>query len=99
MLVRLLAFLSIGWCCLVKKKNENSIVIDVLAHKLVSEMKVLSEAEKVKVLEKFGINETQLPRMLATDPAVVALKAEPGNLIKIDRDDGTGKYSTYKIVR
>ncbi len=84
---------------MVKKKKENSTVIDVLAHKLVSDMKVLSEAEKKKVLEKYGINENQLPRILSTDPAVVALKAEPGNIIKIERDDGTGKYLTYKVVR
>ncbi len=80
------------------KKKKQEISIDVLAHMLIPEMKVLSEGEKTKVLNKFSINETQLPKIKSTDPAVVALKAEPGNIIKIQRDDGTGKYSTYKVV-
>ena len=83
---------------MVKKKKQESTIIDVLSHKLVSEMKILSEAEKAKVLKKYGINEKQLPRMVSTDPAVAALKAEPGNIIKIERDDGTGKYLTFKVV-
>ena len=61
-------------------------------------MKVLSEGEKTKVLKKYGINEDQFPRILSEDPAVVALKAVPGNVIHIQRDDGTGKYITYRIV-
>ena len=61
-------------------------------------MKVLSEAEKTKLLKKFDIDSNQLPRMNSTDPAAVALKAEPGNIIRMERDDGTGKYYAYRIV-
>ncbi|MFH1520360.1 MAG: DNA-directed RNA polymerase subunit RpoH/Rpb5 C-terminal domain-containing protein [Candidatus Micrarchaeota archaeon] len=72
--------------------------MDVLSHNLVPEMKVLSDAEKAKVLSKYGIGEHQLPKIYSKDPAVLALKAVPGNLLKINRDDGTGKYTTYRIV-
>lgn len=65
---------------------------------LVPEMKVIGDAEKTKLLSKFGINETQLPRISSRDPAAVALKAVPGNIIRIDRNDGTGKYTTYRVV-
>ncbi|VVC03563.1 DNA-directed RNA polymerase subunit H [Candidatus Bilamarchaeum dharawalense] len=65
---------------------------------LVPEMKVLSDAEKTKVLSKYRINEHQLPKMYSKDPAAVALKATAGNLIKVERNDGTGKYTTYRIV-
>jgi DNA-directed RNA polymerase I, II, and III subunit RPABC1 len=82
---------------LVKKKKQE-LSIDILAHKLTPEMKVLSDGEKTKVLNKFGINETQLPKIKSTDPAVVSLKAELGNIIRIQRDDGTGKYYTYRVV-
>lgn len=61
-------------------------------------MKVLSESEKAKFLAKYGINERQLPRMSSKDQEAAALKAVPGSVIRIDRDDGTGKYTTYRIV-
>jgi DNA-directed RNA polymerase I, II, and III subunit RPABC1 len=80
------------------KKKKQSDSIDVLTHMLVPEMKVLAEGEKTKVLKKYGIDETQLPKILESDPAAQSLKAEAGNLIRIQRDDGTGKYYAYRIV-
>ncbi len=80
------------------KKKPSVPTVDVLSHMLVPEMKVMSEADKTKLLAKFGINERQLPRMPSKDPAALALKAVPGNIIRIERDDGTGKYTTYRVV-
>lgn len=80
------------------KKKLVSTTIDVLSHSLVPEMKVLSDAEKAKTLDKYGIDESQLPKILSKDPAVLALKATVGDVLKIDRNDGTGKYTTYRIV-
>ncbi len=80
------------------KKKQNVTTVDVLSHKLVPEMKVLTEAEKSKVLSKYGVKENQLPRISPTDPEAVALKAAPGDIIKVERDDGTGKYVTFRIV-
>jgi len=61
-------------------------------------MKVLGGAEKTKVLSKYGINDSQLPKILVADPSAVALKAAVGDVIRIERDDGTGKYVSYRIV-
>ena len=61
-------------------------------------MKVLSEAEKKKLLHKYGIDDTQLPKILSTDPSALALKATVGDVLKIERDDGTGKYISFRIV-
>ncbi len=61
-------------------------------------MKVLSEAEKSKMLSKYGVKENQLPRISSTDPEAVALKAVAGDILKVERDDGTGKYVTFRIV-
>jgi DNA-directed RNA polymerase subunit H (RpoH/RPB5) len=61
-------------------------------------MKVLGDAEKTKVLKKYGITEAQLPKMLSTDPAAMALKAAAGDVIRIERNDGTVKYPGYRIV-
>ena len=81
-----------------KKKRQKIPSLDVLSHKLTPDMKVLSEGEKTKVLSKYGINENQLPKILSKDPAVVALNAVPGNVIRIQRDDATGKYVAYRVV-
>jgi len=80
------------------KKKVSSPEIDVLSYYLLPEMKVLGEAEKTKVLKKFGIGDTQLPKMYSSDPAAVALKAVPGNVIRMERNDGTSKYTAYRIV-
>ncbi len=80
------------------KKKQTVTTVDVLSHKLVPEMKVLSESEKSKVLSKYGVNDRQLPRMSVSDPAAVALKAAPGDIVKVERDDGTGKYTTFRVV-
>ncbi len=61
-------------------------------------MKVLGEAEKTKVLKRYGITEDQLPKMFSTDPAAVALKAKAGDVIRIERNDGTVKYSGYRVI-
>jgi len=50
-------------------------------------------------LEKFDIRPDQLPRILATDPAVLSTGAKPGQVIKIIRKSPTAKYATaYRLV-
>jgi len=61
-------------------------------------MKILSAAEKTKVLKKFGVDDNSVPKILPTDQVSTALKAKPGDLIRIERNDGTGKYVSYRIV-
>lgn len=80
------------------KKKREVPTADVLSHFLVPQMKVLGGAEKAKLFSKFGIDDRKLPRMPARDPAAAALKAVPGDVIRIERDDGTGKYTTYRVV-
>jgi DNA-directed RNA polymerase I, II, and III subunit RPABC1 len=81
-----------------KKRKIEAHTIDVLSHDFVPDMKVLAGAEKTKLLHKHGIDETQLPKMLSSDPSAVALKAVPGDVIRIERDDGTGKYVSFRAV-
>ncbi|MFH0737859.1 MAG: DNA-directed RNA polymerase subunit RpoH/Rpb5 C-terminal domain-containing protein [Candidatus Micrarchaeota archaeon] len=80
------------------KRKKDVPTADVLSHFLVSDMKILSGGERSKLLAKFGISDEQLPRMCFKDPAVFALKAAVGDIVKIERDDGTGKYTTYRVV-
>lgn len=78
-----------------KKTNEG---VEVLSHSLVPEMKILSAEEKSRVLKKFGINKWQLPKMLVSDSAAVALKANVDDLVEMTRNDLTGKYASYRLV-
>jgi DNA-directed RNA polymerases I, II, and III subunit RPABC1 len=81
-----------------RRKKEEPSTIDVLSHDFVPEMKVLGEAEKTKLLHKYGINESQLPKIFSSDPSAVAIKVKVGDVLKIERDDGTGKYFSYRVV-
>jgi DNA-directed RNA polymerase subunit H (RpoH/RPB5) len=89
-------FSALRWSGLKKKANVSTV--DVLSHSLVPEMKVLGEAEKTKLLSKFRINSGMLPKMNSSDPSALALKAAPGDIVRIERDDGTGKYTAYRVV-
>lgn len=60
---------------------------------------ILSEKERKDLLTRFKIRAEQLPRILANDPAAVAVDAKPGNIIKIKRKSPTAKYTTaYRLV-
>lgn len=50
-------------------------------------------------MEKYHIKPDQLPRILATDPAVLSTGAKPGQIVKIIRKSPTAKYATaYRLV-
>jgi hypothetical protein len=50
-------------------------------------------------LEKYNIKLDQLPRILATDPAVLSTGAKPGQIVKIIRKSPTAKYAmAYRLV-
>jgi DNA-directed RNA polymerase subunit H len=72
--------------------------MDVLSFFMIPEMKILSGSEKTKLFNKYGVDENKLPKILEKDPAVKALEAKPGDVVRIQRDDGTGKYYAYKVV-
>jgi hypothetical protein len=50
-------------------------------------------------MEKYNIKLDQLPRILATDPAVLSTGAKPGQIVKIIRKSPTAKYAiAYRLV-
>ena len=70
--------------------------IDVLAHELVPKHYIVSEEEKQKIIEKYRIAKlNQLPQIKASDPAVKAIDAKPGDLIKIIRKSSISKEVVY----
>ncbi len=73
--------------------------VDVLIHELVPKHEITSPEEVEKIKKQFGIELSQLPRMLSKDPAVKAIGANPGDVIKITRPSPTAKeISVYRLV-
>ena len=80
------------------KKKEEEIKIDVFGHFLTPRMEIMKKEEVEKLLEELNAELHQLPKMLVSDPAAVALKAKVGDVIKIYRKDPTGEYLYYRVV-
>ena len=72
---------------------------NVLIHELVPEHIILKDDEIKELLEKFNITPGQLPKILKSDPAVKAIEAEEGDIIKIIRQSPTaGVTEYYRLV-
>ncbi|ASI99972.1 DNA-directed RNA polymerase subunit H [Thermococcus celer] len=72
---------------------------DIFAHELVPEHRILSEEETKELLRRYRIQISQLPQIKASDPAVVALGAKPGDVLEIKRKSRTaGYYYYYRLV-
>ena len=70
-----------------------------LLHNLVPKHSKLSDSEKEKILRELDIELRQFPRILVTDPAILALEAESGDIIKVERESRTaGKAIYYRVV-
>jgi DNA-directed RNA polymerase subunit H len=70
----------------------------VSSYTLVPEHSLLSESDAKKVAKKFKIPLEKFPKIPASDPQAQKLKAVPGQLISIKRDDGNGEYVYYRYV-
>lgn len=73
--------------------------IDITKHILVPAHTVVSEAEKKRIIEKYHLTGSELPKILPADPAIQGLKCKPGDIIKITRNSSTaGKTIFYRRV-
>ncbi len=73
--------------------------VDISKHILVPKHEILSEEEVKKLLEKYNITKSQLPKILASDPMVKKIGAKVGDVIKITRKSPTaGESIFYRVV-
>ena len=73
--------------------------IDIFAHELVPKHVLLSQDEAKEVLARYQIQPYQLPHINLSDPAVRAIKAKLGDIIKIIRKSSTvGEALVYRYV-
>ncbi|NPE07023.1 MAG: DNA-directed RNA polymerase subunit H [Asgard group archaeon] len=72
---------------------------DIFTHNLVPEHVICPEEELKGLLEKYNIKRRHLPKIFASDPAVKAVGAKPGQVVKIFRhSEVAGESIAYRLV-
>ncbi|MCW3977024.1 MAG: DNA-directed RNA polymerase subunit H [Candidatus Bathyarchaeota archaeon] len=72
---------------------------NIFDHVLVPKHEIVKPDEREKLLHEYRVEPFQLPHLKASDPAVVAIGAKPGDIVRIIRDSPTaGKYVSYRHV-
>jgi DNA-directed RNA polymerase subunit H (RpoH/RPB5) len=87
-----------------KKKNVELLpksfpVFDIFEHVLVPKHEILTEKEKSQLLEQYKIQPYQMPQVKSADPAVKAIGAKAGDVLRIIRKSSTaGEHVAYRYV-
>lgn len=72
---------------------------DLFEHVLVPRHEILEEKEKEQLLTQLRVHPYQLPQISSFDPAVKAIGAKPGDLLRVIRKSPTaGKHIAYRYV-
>jgi DNA-directed RNA polymerase subunit H (RpoH/RPB5) len=71
----------------------------IFDHDFVSKHELLTLEEKEKFLEECKVKAYQLPRINASDPAIIAVGGNPGDIVRVIRNSTTaGKYVAYRYI-
>jgi DNA-directed RNA polymerase subunit H len=72
---------------------------NVLEHMMVPDHRIMEEGEIKSLLSTYHLTLEQLPKIYHDDPAVKAIKAKPGDVIRIVRESQTaGRAESYRLV-
>jgi len=73
-------------------------LFNIFDHELVPQHLKLKTKEIKSFLTRYQIEKHQIPKILETDPAVKAIQAKPGDVIRIVRNPEMGEDGTYYRV-
>jgi len=64
-----------------KKKTEEGQLFEIMHHKLVPQHVIMLDEEVNELFKRYNITPDQLPKILASDPAVISIGAKPGQFV------------------
>lgn len=67
-------------------------------HSIVPTHTKMNKQETEEFLKKYNIAKTQLPKILANDPAIAHMKLENGDIVMVERKSQTSDTSVYYRV-
>lgn len=78
---------------------KNMKEFSLINHEMVPQHILMSENEINKVMKEYGVDKEQLPKIKISDPVIVEIGAEIGDVIKVIRDSPTaGEAVVYRLV-
>lgn len=78
--------------------DQNELMVNITNTLYMSKHTILSNEQKAEILKKNKLQDSQIPRTLASDPVIKYYGGKRGNLIKIETVDHDTPIISYVIV-